>query len=93
MEDAPETGVIGVSVSLINTATQAVVATTTTGADGVYTFTGVLPVATKCRCKSQRTWALWNKTKAAMMSKTAMLAWKMVRAIPLTLHPARLSVT
>lgn len=42
-EDAPETGVIGVSVSLINTATQAVVATTTTGADGVYTFTGVLP--------------------------------------------------
>ena len=43
VEDAPETGVIGVSVSLINTATQAVVATTTTGADGVYTFTGVLP--------------------------------------------------
>ncbi|QQZ28160.1 IPTL-CTERM sorting domain-containing protein [Thiothrix subterranea] len=38
-----EDGVVGVSVNLIDTTSGAVVATTTTGADGLYTFTGVLP--------------------------------------------------
>ena len=40
---ANENGVIGVNVNLIDTATGNVVLSTTTGADGIYTFTGVLP--------------------------------------------------
>ncbi|UJS26611.1 IPTL-CTERM sorting domain-containing protein [Thiothrix winogradskyi] len=40
---AAENGVVGVSINLIDTKTGKVVATTTTGADGLYNFTGVLP--------------------------------------------------
>ncbi len=40
---AAENGVVGVSINLIDTKTGVVFATTTTGADGLYNFTGVLP--------------------------------------------------
>ncbi|MEZ5536233.1 MAG: SdrD B-like domain-containing protein [Thiolinea sp.] len=40
---ASENGVVGVTVNLIDNATGQVVATTTTGADGEYSFTTVLP--------------------------------------------------
>jgi protocatechuate 3,4-dioxygenase beta subunit len=43
VEDAGEKGVVGVTVNLIDTVTGKVVATTTTGADGIYNFTGVMP--------------------------------------------------
>ncbi|MGB3916959.1 MAG: SdrD B-like domain-containing protein, partial [Thiothrix litoralis] len=42
-DDGVESGVVGVTVNLIDTQTGEVVATTTTGVDGVYQFTGVLP--------------------------------------------------
>ena len=42
-QDPGEPGIAGVTVKLINPATGAVVATTTTGATGLYTFTNVTP--------------------------------------------------
>ncbi|WP_038141918.1 IPTL-CTERM sorting domain-containing protein [Thiothrix lacustris] len=43
LDDGVEGGVVGVTINLVDTKTGNVVATTTTGADGLYGFTGVLP--------------------------------------------------
>jgi protocatechuate 3,4-dioxygenase beta subunit len=42
-KDDTESGVVGVSVKLVDVKTGTIVATTTTGAEGVYSFAGILP--------------------------------------------------
>ncbi|QTR50175.1 SdrD B-like domain-containing protein [Candidatus Thiothrix anitrata] len=42
-DDGAENGVVGVTVNLLDATSGKVIATTTSGADGVYTFTGVVP--------------------------------------------------
>ena len=68
--DSSETGLSGWKVTLNNASTNAVVATTTTDAEGAYTFTGVCDGSYKASVTLQTNWDLTSPTNPNYLSLT-----------------------